>query len=138
MRCFFIRSVNSGLLAALQLGKPKPFCRRCCVVHTATFSSSSGCKFFSFRALSRGFFCTSLFIKVFVMSSFFVHLQICAWGLYWEKARWLRLEASLLLTWLFHYEHIFLYGNFLLSLGKNSSIFLTASTLSRHSKNFNI
>ena len=29
---------------------------------------------------------------------FFVHLQICAWGLYWGEALWLRLEDSLLLT----------------------------------------
>ena len=64
MRCFFIRSVKRGFLAALRLGKPKPFCRRCCMVRTATFSSSSGYKFFSSRAVSREFFCTSLFIKV--------------------------------------------------------------------------
>ena len=111
MRCFFIRSVKSGFLAALRLGKPKPFCRRCCMVRTATFSSSSGCKFFSSKAVSHWFFCTSFLLKcpLRLMSSFFVHLQICAWGLNWEEALWLRLEASLLLTWFFHYEHTILF-----------------------------
>ena len=70
----FHRSVKRGFLAALQLGKPKPFCRQCCMVRTATFSSSSGCKFFSSRAVSRGFFCTSLFIKVFVVFDVFFFL----------------------------------------------------------------
>ena len=110
MHCFFILSVKSGLLAALRLGKPKPFCRWCCMVHTATFSSSSGCKFFSSKAVSRGFFAPLFLLKCpsRLMSFFFIHLQICTWGFYWEEALWLRLEASLLLTWLFHYEHIFL------------------------------
>ena len=110
MRCFFIRSVKSAFLAALRLGKPKPFCRRCCMVRTATFSSSFGCKIFSSKAVSRGFCASPFLLKcpLPLMSSFFVHLQICAWGLYWEEALWLRLEASLLLTWFFHYEHIFL------------------------------
>ena len=139
MCCFFIRSVKSGFLAALWLGKPKPFCRRCCMVRTATFSSNSGCKFFSSRAVSCGFLAPPFLLKCpsRSMSSFFVHLQICAWGLYWEEALWLKLEASLLLTWLFHNNHILFYGNFLLSPGKNSSLFLTASIYSRHSKNFN-
>ena len=63
MRCFFIRSVKSGFLAALRLGKPKPFCRRCCMVRTATFFSSSGCNFFSSRAVSRGFFAPPFLLK---------------------------------------------------------------------------
>ena len=110
MCCFFIRSVKSCFLAGLWLGKPKPFCRRCCMVCTATFSGSSGCKFVSSMAVVVDFFAPPVLLKcpLRLMSSFFVHLQICAWGLYWEEALWLRLEASLLLTWLFHYEHIFL------------------------------
>ena len=71
MRCFFICSVKSGFLAALWLGKPKPFCRWCCMVRTATFSSSFGYKFFSSRAVCYGFFCTSLFIKVSVVFDVF-------------------------------------------------------------------
>ena len=100
MRCFFIRSVKSGFLAALRLGKPKPFCRRCCMVRTATFFSSSECKFFSSRAVSRGFFAPPFLLKCpsRLMFFFFVHLQICACGLYWGEALWLRLKDSLLLT----------------------------------------
>ena len=92
MRCFFIRSVKSGFLAALRLGKPKPFCRRCCMVRTATFSSNSGSNFFSSRAVSCGFFCTSLFIKVSVAFDVFFFRpppNLCL-GLYWEEVLWLR------------------------------------------------
>ena len=141
MRCFFIRSVKSGFLAALRLGKPKPFCRRCCMVRTATFFSSSGCKFFSSRAVSRGFFCTSLFIKVSVAFDVFFFRpppNLCLGTLLGgsplaEARRFITVDfgSSTTSTYLFC-------GNFLLSPGKNSSLFLTASILSRHFKNFNI
>ena len=111
MRCFFICSVKSGFLAALRLGQPKPFFAGdavwCALQHFPAVLDANflapGLSVVDFLAPPFLLKCPSR-----LMSSFFVHLQICAFGLYWEEALWLRLEASLLLTWLFHYVLIFL------------------------------
>ena len=139
MRCFFIRSVKSSFLAALRLGKPKPFSRRCCMVRTATFFSSSGCKFFSSRAVSRGFFCTYLFITMSVAFDVFFFRpppNLCLGTLLGgsplaEARRFITVDFGSSTT-----STYFFSGNFLLSPGKNFSLFLTASILSRHFKNF--
>ena len=110
MRCFFIRSIKSGFLAALRQGKPKSFCRRCCMVRTATFSSTSGCRFFSSRAVSRGFFCTSLFIKVPVAFDVFFFLpppNLCL-GTLLGGSPLVEARNFITVDWLFHYEHTFL------------------------------
>jgi len=119
--CFFICCVKSGFLAALCLGKTKPFYRRYCFVRSTTFFSSFVCNLQSFQLW---IFCTSLFIKVSVAFDVFFcpPLNLCL-GLCWEAVPWLRLEASLLLTWLFQYKCIFLLWNFFLSPGKNSSLY---------------
>ena len=110
MRCFFIRSVKSGFLAALRLGKPSLFAGDAVWCRLQHFPAVLDANFLAPGLSVVDFFAPPFLLKCpsHLMSSFFVRLQICAWGLYWEEAVWLRLEASLLLTWLFHYKHIFL------------------------------
>lgn len=68
--CFFIRSVLKGFLAALRLGKPKSFWRRCWTVRIFTFWS----RFFKPSAVNRGFFCSSLFMMASVTCHVFLLL----------------------------------------------------------------
>ena len=138
--CFFIHSVKSGFLAALRLGKPSLFAGDAVWCRLQHFPAVLDANFLAPGLSVVDFFAPPFLFKCpsRLMFSFFVHLQVCAWGLYWEEALWLRLEASLLLTYSLTTSTYFFYGNFLLSPGKNSSLFLTASILSRHSKNLNI
>jgi len=136
IRCFFILSVRSGLLAASQQGKLESFWMRSCIVQNEMFWSSTGCRFVTSNAVNWCFVWISILKKVSAAYEVFLPLpppKLCFGTALFgsplaEDKGFIIVDLALLLC-----LHIFLLVLFF-SPGKNTNLLVIITVYFRHDK----